>query len=69
MEEQKIKNVKGNNEKKNVKEGGLAIPDLKLYYKGHTLRVLTRSNHVFIYRKIIYKTLKNCVYTKHFTHN
>ena len=32
LEEQKIKNMKGNNGK-NVKEGGLAVPDLKLYYK------------------------------------
>ena len=26
-----MKNIKGNNEK-NVKEGGLTLPDLKLYY-------------------------------------
>ena len=32
MEEQKIKNIKGNNEKI-VKEGDLAIPNLKMYYK------------------------------------
>ena len=39
MEEQRIKNIKGNNEK-NVKEGGLAVLDLKLYYKAVIIKII-----------------------------
>ena len=39
LEEQRIKNIKGYN-KKNVKEGGLEVPDLNLYYKAVILKTI-----------------------------
>ena len=67
LEGQNIKNIKGNNEK-NVKECGLAVPDLKLYYKAVVLKTIwywLRDRREAEWNRIWVSDLSKTVYDKH----